>query len=125
MKVLLLWGLAAFYLITGLFIAIMPFGFYEIGPGVADTGPYNMHFLRDVGFAFTVSALGLGYGLHRRLKPLVVFGTAWLTLHGLFHLTLWLIHPSATGTVNDLALVVLPAALTTYLALTYNEPQHG
>ncbi len=125
MRVLLLWGLVAFYLITGLFIAVSPFAFYETGPGVSDTGPYNMHFLRDVGFAFTVSALGIAYGLYKRLKPLVVFGTAWLTLHGLFHLVLWFMHPSMAGAVNDLALVVLPALLVTYLAITYDKSQHG
>lgn len=81
MRIRLFWGLVVYYLITGLYIAILPLVFYETGPGVSDTGPYNMHFLRDVGFAFTVSALGIGYGLKQKLKPLVVFGTAWLAIH--------------------------------------------
>jgi hypothetical protein len=80
-----------------------------------------MHFLRDVGFAFTVSALGIAYGLIRKLKPLVVFGTAWLAMYGLFHLTLWFIHPSIEGALNDLVLVVVPAVVVTYLGVTYNE----
>ena len=92
MRDLVLWGLAVFYLITGLYIAVAPLVFYETAPGVSDTGPYNMHFIRDVGFAFIVSALGIAYGLFRKLKPLVVFGTAWLAMHGLFHLTLWFVH---------------------------------
>ena len=125
MRILILWGLVVYYLITGLYIAVLPLVFYETGPGVSDTGPYNMHFLRDVGFAFTVSALGIAYGLKRKLKPLVVFGTAWLAMHGLFHLILWFMHPSSEGAVNDLVLVVLPAAVVTYLGLTYNETQHS
>ena len=68
MRIALLWGLVAFYLLTGLIISIAPHFFYETGPGVADTGPYNMHFLRDVGFAFTVSSLGIAYGLTFSLK---------------------------------------------------------
>ena len=123
MRISLLWALVVFYLITGLFIAVIPFAFYETGPGVSDTGPYNMHFLRDVGFAFTVSALGIAYGLIRKLKPLVVFGTAWLAMHGLFHLTLWFIHPSTEGALNDLVLVVLPAVVVTYLGITYKESE--
>ena len=125
MRIPILWGLVVYYLITGLYIAVLPLVFYETGPGVSDTGPYNMHFLRDVGFAFTASSLGIAYGLKRKLKPLVVFGTAWLAMHGLFHLILWFMHPSSEGAVNDLVLVVLPAAVVTYLALTYNETQHS
>lgn len=125
MRIPILWSLVVYYLITGLYIAVLPFVFYETGPGVSDTGPYNMHFLRDVGFAFTVSAFGIAYGLKRKLKPLVVFGTAWLAMHGLFHLILWFMHPSSEGAVNDLVLVVLPAAVVTYLGLTYNETQHS
>lgn len=123
MKGLTLWGLVVYYLATGLFISVFPFMFYETGPGVSDTGPYNMHFLRDVGFAFTVSAFGIAYGLRRKLKPLVVFGTAWIAMHALFHLILWCIHPSVEGVINDLILVVLPAAVATYLGLTYMDPE--
>jgi len=114
-----------FYLITGLYISIAPMVFYENGPGVADTGPYNMHFLRDVGFAFTISAIGLAYGLYQKLKPLVVFGSAWLVVHGIFHFTLWLIHGNKTSqaAIIDLLIVVLPAAILAYLAATYQQPE--
>ena len=124
MKHYLSWGLVVFYLITGLYISIAPFSFYTTGPGVADTGPYNMHFLRDVGFAFTVSAVGLGYGLLRQLKPLILFGAAWLVIHGGFHLVLWLVHdhPTSMPALIDLAIVVLPAVLLCYLVLTYKTP---
>lgn len=125
MRVLILWGLVVYYLATGLYIAVLPLVFYETGPGVSDTGPYNMHFLRDVGFAFTVSALGIAYGLRRKLKPLLVFGCAWLAMHGLFHLILWFMHPSFEGAVNDLVLVVLPAAVATYLGLTYKDSEEN
>ena len=127
MRLFVMWALVAYYLITGLFIAGAPLTFYETGPGVAETGPYNMHFLRDVGFAFTVSALGLAYGLFYRLKPLVIFGTAWLAMHGLFHLVLWFLHaaPASAGALTDLVLVVLPAGVVTYLAVTYNESVHA
>ncbi|MGW8182246.1 MAG: hypothetical protein ACWGQW_26250 [bacterium] len=125
MRVLIWWGLILYYLITGLYISVFPLVFYENGPGVSDTGPYNMHFLRDVGFAFTVSALAIAFGLRQRLKPLLVFGTAWLALHGLFHLMLWFMHPSFESAANDLVLVVLPAALVTYLAFTYKDSEYS
>ena len=127
MRIALLWGLVAFYLLTGLIISIAPHFFYETGPGVADTGPYNMHFLRDVGFAFTVSSLGIAYGLMQRLKPLIIFGTAWLAMHGMFHFVLWTAHaePTSSAAVLDLAIVVLPALVVSYLAVTYQQTQHA
>ena len=123
MKNTLLWGLVGFYLLTGLYLVVSPFGFYESAPGVTETGPYNMHFIRDVGFAFTVSALGIAFGLMRRLKPLIVFGSAWLAMHGTFHLILWYVHSDHTSeaALVDLAVVVFPAALVTYLCVTYKE----
>lgn len=124
MKHKVLWGLAAFYLVTGLYIAIAPLSFYQNAPGVLETGPYNMHFLRDVGFAFTVSALGIGFGLANRLKPLILFGSAWLCIHGVFHLVLWIVHPNhaAPSALVDLVIVVLPAALLSYLAASWRPP---
>ena len=124
MKDVVLWALVAYYLLTGLYLIVLPLTFYETAPGVVDTGPYNMHFVRDVGFAFTVSALGIAYGMRRANKPLVVFGSAWLALHGLFHLILWLIHDNrlATTALVDLVLVVVPAIVVTYLAVMF-EPR--
>lgn len=127
MKHRVLWGLAGFYLLTGLTLMIDPQGFYENAPGVSDTGPYNAHFMRDVGFAFTVSALGIAYGLRKGLKPLILFGAAWLAMHGLYHLVLWFghSHPGSGLALIDLAVVVLPAVAVSYLSATYKELQHA
>lgn len=121
MQTMILWALVAFYLLTGLIISVAPEFFYATGPGVAATGPYNMHFLRDVGFAFTLSALGLAYGLRYEIKPLVLFGASWLVVHGIFHFVLWLLHdqPGSSNALLDVALVVLPAAVLAYLAISY------
>ena len=84
-------GLVVFYLLTGLYLIAAPMHFYTTAPGVSDTGPYNSHFIIDVGFAFTLSALAIAYGMRERIKPLVVFGASWLVSHGLFHLVLYII----------------------------------
>ncbi len=126
MRELMMWGLGAFYLITGLYLMVAPMHFYMTAPGVVDTGPYNMHFIRDVGFAFTLSALGMGYGIRERLKPLVLFGASWLVTHGAFHLVLYLghhDHMSATALI-DVAIVVFPAMFTAFLAVTYQPINH-
>src|SRR6056297_2780948 len=48
--------------VTGVWLVVSPGGFHTGVPGVAETGPLNTHFFRDVGLAFVVSALALGAG---------------------------------------------------------------
>ena len=79
---LLIWAFVAFYLLTGLYIAILPHDFYLSAPGAQATGPYNMHFVRDVGFAFITSSVAIGYGIFANEKPVMVFGSLWLLIHG-------------------------------------------
>ncbi len=118
-----LWGLTAFYLLTGLYIAVLPQVFYLNAPGVLETGPYNMHFVRDVGFAFLVSAAAIGYGLYAAEKKVMVFGSIWLLIHGLFHLALWILHgmPLDGAAVIDAVLVSIPAVAVFVLCLRYRE----
>lgn len=118
---LLIWAFVAFYLLTGLYIAVLPHDFYLNAPGVQATGPYNMHFVRDVGFAFLTSSAAIGYGLYAGIKPLMVFGALWLLIHGLFHLTLWTAHgmPLDSAALIDIVLVSLPAVATFVLCARY------
>lgn len=121
MSRVVLWAFAVYYLLTGLYIAIAPLDFYLSAPGVEATGPYNMHFIRDVGFAFTVCALALGYGLYRRDKAVLVFGALWLFVHGLFHLALWLLHGMHLDgpALIDAVLVSVPAIVLFVLCLRF------
>ena len=117
----LIWALVAFYLLTGLYIAVLPQDFYLNAPGVQETGPYNMHFIRDVGFAFSTSSVAIGYGIFASQKPLMVFGSLWLLVHGLFHLALWAIHgmPLDSAALIDAVVVSIPAVLVFALCLRY------
>ena len=117
----LIWAFAAFYLLTGLYIAVLPQDFYLNAPGVWETGPYNMHFMRDVGFAFTTSSIAIGYGIFANQKPLMVFGSLWLLVHGLFHLTLWVVHGMHLdgAALIDAVVVSIPAIAVFVLCLRY------
>ena len=120
---LLLWAFVTYYLLTGLYIAVLPQVFYLNAPGVEATGPYNMHFIRDVGFAFLTSSLAMGYGLYKGLKPLLVFGALWLLVHGLFHLSLWALHGMHMdgAAAIDMVLVSIPAIVMFVLCVRYQE----
>lgn len=117
----LIWGFVAYYLLTGLYIAILPHDFYVNAPGVQATGPYNMHFIRDVGFAFLASSVAIGYGIYASVKPVMMFGALWLLIHGIFHLTLWMVHGMHldSAAMIDLALVSIPAVAIFALCVRY------
>ena len=117
----LIWALVAFYLLTGLYIAVLPHDFYMNAPGAKETGAYNMHFIRDVGFAFLTSASAIGYGLYAENRALMVFGSLWLLIHGLFHLMLWTVHGMQLdgAALTDAVLVSIPAIAVFSLCLRY------
>lgn len=106
---------AAFNLINGAFMLIAPETWYQTIPGVTDTGPYNPHFVRDIGIAFVASSIGIfisaGPLRHGRLSGAVV-GMLFLGGHALFHLIEMPMHsPNAAATIRDLAMIVLPAVI--------------
>ncbi len=118
---LLIWALVAYYLLTGVYIAGLPHDFYLNAPGARGTGPYNMHFIRDVGFAFFTSSVAYGYGIYRGNKPVMMFGALWLLIHGLFHLTLWFLHGMHldSAALTDMVLVSIPAVVIFVLCARY------
>ena len=118
---ILIWAFVAYYLLTGLYIAVMPHEFYLNAPGARETGAYNMHFIRDVGFAFLTSSVAIGYGVFAGNRALMVFGSLWLLIHGLFHLTLWIVHGMQLdgAALTDAILVSIPAIAVFALCLRY------
>ena len=81
--------LAANHLLTGIVIFVLPQWFYDTIPGVAELGPFNLHFIRDAGLAFAASGLLLALGWHRRDYVLCVAGCTWICLHAMYHAQMW------------------------------------
>ena len=110
---------AAYFAGLGALMFLMPMQFYEIVPGVSDTGPFNGHVFRDVGLAFLLSAAALSLGALREDFPVTLFGAGFPMLHGLFHLSHWALHGLSLGPVElfELTATIVPAALALVLAL--------
>ena len=74
-------------LANGTYMTITPESWYWMVPGVADRGPFNQHFVRDIGINYMLIGgayvLGAIYVKHRFVLWLAP--TAWLLGHGLFH----------------------------------------
>src|ERR1700760_1642493 len=86
-------------------------------PGVPDTGPYNPHFVQDVGAAFLVAGLALAVRAWRPVYwPAAVEASGFLVAHDLIHLVMIAGgHDHHAGA--DLATVIVPAALALYSSL--------
>lgn len=76
-----------FLSLNGLFMLINPLAWYELVPGVTDTGFFNQHFVRDIGMIqlFLGIAFAVGMLVPERRIGLWAAATAWLSAHALFH----------------------------------------
>jgi hypothetical protein len=60
---------------------------YGMVPGVASTGPFNPHFIQDIGAIYVVCGLALGWFAWRPRQgwPALAAAAAWLVLHAAIH----------------------------------------
>lgn len=96
-----------------------PLAWYDAVPGVPLTGPFNPHFVRDIGMAYLVVALGLFWFAARPRQgwPALVCAAAFLSLHASIHIG----DASCGGSawrdlVRDFPGVFLPALITAWIA---------
>jgi hypothetical protein len=110
----LLVALGAGTLANAAWMLIDPQGWYAGVHGVPDFGPYNEHFVRDIGCAFATAGLALvgAAAFPAARLALTVSGTAFFVLHALLH-----VFDTARGFVDahhlaeDFPGVYLPAFL--------------
>lgn len=112
--------LGAGALANGVFMLVSPAGWYFAVPGVTTTGPFNQHFLRDIGlvFLFIGTAFLVGAARPAYRVPLWAAASLWLAAHALFHfweVAVGICGPSAL--VRDFAAVTLPAVIGAGLSL--------
>lgn len=79
--------LAVLMTANGLVMMFAPLAWYAAVPGVATTGPFNAHFVRDIGAVYLVTAGALAWFAWRPAQgwPAVAAVAAWHSLHGAVH----------------------------------------
>ena len=108
--------LAVLTALNGLIMLLAGAAWYESVPGVSETGPYNPHFIQDIGAAFLVAGLALAARVWRpRYWPAAVAGAGFLVAHALLHL-LMIVSGHDHYVAFDLIAIVLPSALALYSA---------
>lgn len=107
-------------LATALWMIARPAAWYTSFPGVTQTGPFNVHFVRDIGVTLAIMALLLLWSATRpgRSRGTHVLVTAYFLGHAAVHIAGWL-----NGTLpaahwyQDIVGVLLPAVLLGVFAL--------
>jgi hypothetical protein len=105
---------------NGLFMLYSPTDWYFAVPGVTTTGPFNQHFVRDIGLIFLFVGTAFLVGTAQPQYRLVLWATPtlWLWGHALFHF--WEVAVGICGPsviVRDFPAVTLPAIIATLLTL--------
>ena len=72
---------------NGIYMLVAPEDWYLAVPGVTDTGPFNQHFVRDIGLIFLLLGGAFLLGAAQPVMRLTLWtaATAWLCGHALFH----------------------------------------
>ena len=100
------------------------FWWYNAVPGVIATGPYNPHFVRDIGATYLVVAGGLAWFAWRPVQgwPALVAGASFLLLHAGVHVfdASCSADPIA-DLIRDLPGVFAPALIAAAIAV-FNRP---
>lgn len=105
---------------NALFMLHSPADWYLAVPGVTTTGPFNQHFIRDIGLIYLFVGTALLVGVFRPQYRILLWTTAalWLSGHALFHfweVAVGICGPSALA--RDFPAVTLPAILIALLAI--------
>jgi uncharacterized protein YjeT (DUF2065 family) len=106
-------ALALALIVNGIIMLALPAWWYGLVPGVADTGPFNPHFVRDIGAAYVAACGGLAWFLlEPRARPAALVGCAFLSLHALIHLWDWAAgRESLSHLLVDVPTVIVPGLL--------------
>ncbi|HWA61123.1 MAG TPA: hypothetical protein VG939_07100 [Caulobacteraceae bacterium] len=127
MKRILAWVLAALLGANALAQLFAGPWWYETVPGVTSTGPYNAHFVKDIGAAYGVVALALAWRAWRPTAAAfgaLMAGAAFLVLHAAVHVADALMDGHAVHDFGrDFLAIYVFAGLAAWLAIPDPQPR--
>ncbi len=118
MKTFVRWILPVLLAANGVAMLAAPVPWFNAVPGVTETGPYNPHFITDIGIAYLASAAGFAWWAARRpggtaaMIPAAIF----LGGHMVFHFVAALTgHHAGGDIVRDFVGVYVPALIAIWI----------
>jgi hypothetical protein len=109
----ILFILAAWHGANGVVMLVAPEAWYAFVPDVTETGPANLHFIRDIGLAFIAAAAGLVAATRAERPAAALLAPAiFLGGHAGLHLVECFAHGVTAATaLRDTALILVPGFL--------------
>ena len=115
--------IGAMNIANGLVMVVNGQNWYHRVPGVSDTGPYNPHFVQDIGLAFIVAG---GAFVARAWRPAywpaAVSGGAFVVAHATLHL-IGMGHSHHPA--FDLGVLVVPSIVALWAATPDKDKPHA
>lgn len=111
---------AAALLVNSFAMLFYPSAWYVAVPGVTESGPMNVHFIRDIGCGDAVAGCGLLWRAFDAVRgwTAALVGASWLLAHAAVHSFEELGHGQhGASALNELVGVYLPAIWVSWLAL--------
>jgi uncharacterized protein YjeT (DUF2065 family) len=123
MRVRIAWILGLLSAVNGISMLLAPAAWYASIPGVQTTGPFNHHFVRDIGSAYLVAGAGLiWFALDYRARPAALAAAFFFALHALVHLADAVAgRESVEHALADIPAIYLSAALALWVALPHSS----
>jgi len=94
---------------------------YGVVPGVTESGPFNPHFIKDIGAAYLVAGAAFGWLASRPstlARGAALAGAAFLLIHGGIHLVAAVGDPRGLADlVRDFPGVLAPALIAAWVVL--------
>ena len=109
-------GLA--YAVNGAIMWVWPHVWYDTVPGIAMLGPFNSHFVRDIGLIYMITGGVFAKGASGHSDALLI-AALWPAAHALFHVWIWLTRGAPADLVmwTNLFLIQGPAWLGLWAVL--------
>jgi hypothetical protein len=109
--------LAAMMTANGAYMFVDPPGWYAAVPGVPDTGPLNLHFVRDIGIAYFTAGIAVAWSALGAGWRASALGALFVGGHSLLHAGETVMGHHHDVLLNELIGVHLPAVLTVVLSI--------
>lgn len=117
--------LSTYFLALGAVMLVSPMNWYELTPGVIQTGPFNMHFVMDIGLVFIASGALFAVGAAKGNPSFMIAASVWPALHALFHIYIWFSRDMALDVVAlaNLLGIQLPGWAALFAAISVSKEQ--
>ena len=125
MKTVLL-ALAFINIANAAFMLAAPGAWYAHVPGVTESGPFNGHFIADIGLAFLAAGLGLAFAAFAppgRRSAFLAAPALFLAGHSLLHVAELIGHGGAV--LRDTALVIGPGLIPALIVAFQMKGTHA